>query len=264
MDRKAYWNETYVKYWKDVTSEANDKTSFESHVKKMHDGDKKTAGEAAVFHTLDMMCYKEGEKILDYGCGFGRLVPFFLEKKLDYRGIDISEAMISECKKNYKDIAERFSVAEGERLPFDDCTFDKIVCYGVFDACYQEQALLEMFRVLKPEGSLLLTGKNTNYYQDDEQAYIAEEAARAKGHPNYFTDVRKMTESLAESDCGNLKGQRYFLRRGDTGKELFVEEMPEQFYEWQIVITKLKDINQIQKFSDAYSETWKRKKSPKG
>lgn len=260
MDRKAYWNETYVKYWKDVTSEANDKTSSASHVKKMHDGDKKTAGEAAVFHTLDMMCYKEGEKILDYGCGFGRLVPFFLEKKLDYRGIDISEAMISECKKNYKDIAERFSVAEGERLPFDDCTFDKIVCYGVFDACYQEQALAEMFRVLKIDGELLITGKSTNYFEDDEQACVAEEAARAKGHPNYFTDCKRMVDFI-DAAGSTVVSKRFFLYRGDTGKEKFMEHMPEKFYEWQMVIRKNCEVKQFQKFSDAYSETWRKRKS---
>ena len=259
MDRKAYWNEKYVKYWKDVTEEANDNTSSESHVKKMYDCDSKTAGENAVFHTLSMMNYNEGERLLDYGCGFGRLVPYFLEKKLDYNGIDISEAMIKECKKHYAHIENKFSVAEGESLPFCDNYFDKIVCYGVFDACYQELALGEMFRVLKKDGSLLLTGKNTNYYEDDEQAYIAEEAARIKGHPNYFTDVKKMVNTILNNGVGGVLKQRFFLRRGDTGKEIFVEIMPEKFYEWQIVITKTSEIKEFPKFSDAYSETWKSK-----
>lgn len=255
MDRKAYWNEKYVRYWKDVTSEANDKTSSESHVKKLHNGDSKTAGENAVFHTLSMMNYNVGERLLYYGCGFGRLVPYFLEKKLDYNGIDISEAMIKECKKHYILIENKFQVAEGEDLPFSDNYFDKIVCYGVFDACYQEQALAEMFRVLKKGGEILLTGKNTNYYEDDYQALIAEEAARTKGHPNYFTDVKKMISVIQNSGSGVGKCH-FFLRRGDTGKEQYVEKMPEKFYEWQIVITKKNEVIDFPNFSDLYSKTW--------
>jgi len=263
MDRKAYWNDNYVKYWKKITSEANDKSSSQTYVKKLHEGDFKTAGEDAVFHTLSMLKYNAGEEVLDYGCGFGRLVPFFLEKKICYNGIDISEAMIAECKNQYKEIAKKFIVAEGESLPFKDNSFDKIVCYGVFDACYQEKALVEMFRVLKINGEILLTGKNTNYYEDDEQAYIAEEAARSKGHPNYFTDVKKMMDTIQLNGEGELGKQRFFLRRGDTGKELFVEEIPEKFYEWQIVITKKTEMKEFRKFSDVYSKTWKAKNKVK-
>ena len=81
MDRKKYWNENYVKYWKEVTSEANDRRTAESHVKKMYSGDSKTTGIDAVYNTLNMLNMMAGEKILDYGCGFGRLVNYFFDKK---------------------------------------------------------------------------------------------------------------------------------------------------------------------------------------
>lgn len=259
MDRKAYWNEKYVKYWKNVTTEANDKSSNYTHVQKLSSGDYKTVGEEESFKTLDLMEYQDSEKVLDYGCGFGRFYPYFNKKKVDYYGIDISEAMIKECKKSFPNAEPNFIVAEGEELPFSDNYFDKIVCYGVFDACYQEQALCEMFRVLKIGGSILLTGKNANYFEDDEQAYIAEEAARIKEHPNYFTDAGKMISSIVSIQGGGIIYQRFFLRRGDTGKGKFTETMPEKFYEWQIVVKKLTDIKELPKFSDAYSETWKRK-----
>ena len=37
-----------------------------------------------------------------------------------------------------------------------------------FDACYQEKALEEMFRGCKNNGYIILTGKNDNYFADDE------------------------------------------------------------------------------------------------
>ena len=55
-------------------------------MKKIHSGDSKTTGESAVFNTLDVLDYNISEKLLDYGCGFGRLVSYFLEKKLDFFG----------------------------------------------------------------------------------------------------------------------------------------------------------------------------------
>lgn len=263
MDRKEYWNETYVKYWKEVTSEANDKSSQESHVQKLSSGDYKTVGEESAYKTLNLLNYNESEKLLDYGCGFGRFFSFFNGKKVKYYGIDISEAMIQECKKSFSENADCFFCSEGEDLPFDDSFFDKIVCYGVFDACYQEKALAEMLRVLKTDGELLITGKNTNYFNNDEQAYIAEEAARKKGHPNYFTDVEKMKNAIILTGTGIIKKERYFKYRGDTGKEKFVETMPEQFYEWQMIIQKKTKITDFENFSDAYSETWKRKNKSK-
>ena len=261
MNRKEYWNDTYVKYWKEATAEANDTSSSESHVKKLYKGDSKTAGEKVIFNTLDLLRIQNQEKLLDYGCGFGRLVPYFASRSADYYGIDISEAMIEECRKQYPDLAERFFVAEGENLPFPDAFFDKIVCYAVFDACYQETALQEMFRVLKVEGEILLSGKNTNYFADDGQAYIAEEAARVKGHPNYFTDVKAMIDAICSEGGGEIVLQRFFLYRGDEAKEKYVESMPEKFYQWYLIIKKRKPVRGFPKFSDAYSETWKLKQT---
>ena len=112
----------------------------------------------ALFNEMD---YLSEEKLLDYGCGFGRF-------------------------------------------------FDKIVCYGVFDACFQENAICEMLRILKAGGELLITGKNRYYNEDDGQAIIAEEAARKKGHPNYFTDVNYMLKQLM--DCVAVEKQRFWKR----------------------------------------------------
>lgn len=260
MNRKEYWNESYTKYFKEITAEANDVSSLESHVKKLTAGDVKIVGTDGVCKTLDLMVYKKNERLLDYGCGIGRFYPFFKSKNVEYFGIDISESMIKECKNSFPDASKKFYVAEGESLPFEDLYFDKIVCYGVFDACYQEKALFEMLRVLRIGGHLFVTGKNTNYFDNDNQAYIAEVNARKKEHPNYFTDVIEMKKQLDAYNGGGVLLERFFLYRGDTTRGKYIEVMPPNFYEWQMVIEKRcickKDFS---KFSDAYSETWKRK-----
>ena len=151
MDRKEYWNKDYVAYWKAVTDEAEDSSSVDSKIQKVSGHDFKTQGIEAITSFFDKLDYKVSDKLLDYGCGFGRFYPYFANK-CDYYGIDISSAMIDECIKRFPEAKQKFIVAEGEHLPFQSEYFDKIVCAGVFDACYQEQALTEMLRVTSEGG----------------------------------------------------------------------------------------------------------------
>lgn len=257
MDRKKYWNEDYVKYWKEVTKEANNKNGILTNIKKSGEGDFKVSGEKTVTALFDCLDYKMTDKLLDYGCGFGRFYPFFKDIS-DYYGIDLSSAMIEQCVKQWPERKERFIVAEGEMLPFKDEYFEKIICYGVFDACYQERALAEMLRVVRVGGVILFTGKNTNYWEDDEQALIAEEAARKKGHPNYFTDVKKMLLQLEK--YVDIRLERYYKYRGDSAQTKYLRDMPDKFYEWTLVIEKNNHVNyEFEKFSDMYSATWYKK-----
>lgn len=256
MDRKDYWNKEYTKYWKEATMEANEKGNI-SNVHKTTAGDYKTPGEKVMIDFFESLHYEHSERLLDYGCGFGRFYPFF-NKRTNYYGIDISQAMIEECVSRYPENADKFIVAEGEGLPFEDNYFQKIICYGVFDACYQESAIAEMLRVCSIGGTVVITGKNTNYHDDDEQAFIAEEAARKKGHPNYFTDVKYLILQLQQ--YAEVIQERYYSYRGDFADAKYCCVMPDQFYEWAIVFKKRNDdALKFDKFSDMYSNTWKLK-----
>ena len=61
---------------------------------------------------------KEEDKILDIGCGNGRLFDLFKGKKIDYIGIDNSEGQIREAGAKYPE--ENFLVADALKLPFDN------------------------------------------------------------------------------------------------------------------------------------------------
>lgn len=257
MNRRRYWDKKYAQYWKEITDEAEEKNGADSKVAKLSGHDYKTPDIEVMTAFFDRLIYNQGDKLLDYGCGLGRFYPYF-SGKCDYYGIDISQAMIDECIKKYPMESKRFIVSEGESLLFSDHFFDKVICNGVFDACYQEQALAEMLRVSKVGGFLLISGKNDNYYQDDEEAYIAEVNARKKGHPNYFTNVADMIRQIREY-C-DVVHERYALRRGDFGKNKFVYTMPECFYEWEVIVRKDVDVyDPFVKFSDVYSKTWKKR-----
>jgi len=99
------------------------------------------------------------DKILDLGCGNGRLYELFEEMPVDYYGIDISEKLIEIAKSRYPNT--KFQVADALNLPFPDNFFNKIFSIAVFHHIPSEkfrlQFLKEAKRVLKPEGLLILT-----------------------------------------------------------------------------------------------------------
>lgn len=98
----------------------------------------------------------ENGKILDVGCGNGNLFTFLSDEKYELYGIDFSENMIREAKNNCKQKAE-FFVADAENLPFNDNTFDIVVCNASFHHYIHPNTVLEeMHRVLKDGGKLLI------------------------------------------------------------------------------------------------------------
>jgi len=102
---------------------------------------------------------KGGDSVLDAGCGNGRLLELLKDKNINYIGVDVSDKLIELAKKRYPE--NRFLVADNLNLPFPDSNFDKAfsiaVLHHIPSAELRKKALLELKRVLKPGGILILT-----------------------------------------------------------------------------------------------------------
>jgi ubiquinone/menaquinone biosynthesis C-methylase UbiE len=251
--RASYWDETYRLYWEERVAESD--TGSVSQVQK---GDAKTEGDWVYELVFDTNPFKTGT-VLDVGCAWGRMFPIYQSRGMRISGVDISTAMIEAARNTFdgvKDI-ERLEVSTAESLPFENQTFDNLVCVAVFDATYQHLALAEFLRVLKPGARVYLTGKSDTYARSDELAIAAEKGARGKGHPNYFTDVPKMQQGLIDAGCKNIMSY-YFLRRGDFAdfKHSQINDLP--FYEWFLVFEapKLPAHLNFEPFSSNYSKTY--------
>lgn len=229
--RATYWNETYRRYWQKRVDEAG--ADAPSEIQK---GDARTEGDWVYEKVFAAHPFLPG-RVLDVGCAWGRMFSIYRDQDLLVSGVDISDAMITAARERHGSApgVEALEAATAESLPFEDARFDNLVCVAVFDATYQHLALAEFIRVLKPGGRLYVTGKSDRYAADDTLALDAEKGARAKGHPNYFTDVPKMRAELARTGCEELASYG-FARRGDFAEFRCSETLEAPFYEWFLVL----------------------------
>jgi ubiquinone/menaquinone biosynthesis C-methylase UbiE len=113
---------------------------------------------AQIVPTFKLM---QGQKILDVGTGTGVLIPFLL-KAVGPSGhvtaVDFAEKMVEICKtKNIQHPNVNVIVQQVENLQFSSESFDAITCFGLFPHLEnKEKALLEMNRVLKGGGRLII------------------------------------------------------------------------------------------------------------
>lgn len=250
-NQREYW-ENYMDYWTNKVKEANDSSD------QIKD---RAPGDIIIDKYIELLEVKSEEKFLDYGCGFCRSYPFARDHAIDYYGVDIAQNPLDFAVSLYTELEGRLSILDGNRVRYPDSYFNKIFCFGVYDACNQEETLNEILRLLAEDGIALITGKNHNYYDDDKNAFVAEVNARKKGHPNYFTDLEKMILQL-EKQGFEIKETRYFIRRNDFAENCYVLNRPESgcFYEFSVLIKKTKKsrITKLQLFSDSYSKTFRR------
>jgi ubiquinone/menaquinone biosynthesis C-methylase UbiE len=112
----------------------------------------------------DDLQLQPGDHVLDVGCGPGRLARVFAERVAptgSVAGVDPSPEMINRATAQARKygVAVSFQVAYAQQLPFGESTFDAVACtlalHHVADDD-QQTAVAEMYRVLRPDGRLLI------------------------------------------------------------------------------------------------------------
>ena len=134
--------------------------------------------------------------IVDVGCGWG-----FSLKKLDERfhpkrliGFDIEMAMLKASQKEAQreGIKAEYIQGSSSSLQLDDNSVDILFCHQTFHhLIYQEQAINEFLRVLKP-GGLMLFAESTRRYINSWSVrwFFRHPMAVQKSAPEYLQLIR--------------------------------------------------------------------------
>ncbi len=110
------------------------------------------------------------KKVLDVGSGNGYVLSKYAIEGAEVFGIDITQEGIDLCRKRFDNLnlQGHFQVADAQKLPFADNSFDCVCSMGVLHHVPDTQkALDEIYRVLKPGGRLIVMfyHRNSAKYQ---------------------------------------------------------------------------------------------------
>lgn len=105
--------------------------------------------------TVAAAALKKGAHVLDVGCGLGETVAFLAEQGFACAGVEPSLALLKKARKKYPKLELR--QGEAEALPWENGSFDAVLCECSFSLfARQQEALAQLHRVLAEGGQLLL------------------------------------------------------------------------------------------------------------
>jgi SAM-dependent methyltransferase len=100
--------------------------------------------------------------VLDIGCGAGSNVLFLAKKGYRAHGVDLSPGAVAASRARAAAARLTVDVREGDALvlPFPDATLDAVIDIGCFHTvpfARRKKYAREVYRVLRPEGSFVLS-----------------------------------------------------------------------------------------------------------
>jgi len=134
-----------------------------------------TMPEASIKQSLINISYlTDKTSVLDFGCGTATLTIMAKEHRpgINITGIDIDKAILNKAteKIKQKKLDIKLTGYNGETLPFDDGSFDRILSCLVFhhlETSVKQKILAELFRVTQNGGQLFIAdfGRSESWLQ---------------------------------------------------------------------------------------------------
>lgn len=109
---------------------------------------------------------KENDSIVDLGCGDGFYLYLLsnLPMSLKLTGFDHDKIVLNNAKKNLVNKKVKLILGDVQKLPFRDNTLKKVILTEVLEHIADDKkALAEIFRIMKPNGVLLITVPNFRF-----------------------------------------------------------------------------------------------------
>lgn len=151
--------------------------------------------------------------VLDLGCGIGRHSILFGKNGFNVSCFDISKDAISKTEQwaSKEDLKFNYEVGDMLKLPYQDASFDAILCYNVIshtDTSGMRKVINELYRILRPGGECYLTlgskdtwgWKETDWPLLDENTKLRQENGPEDGIPHFYADYNLIKQLFAKFD----------------------------------------------------------------
>ena len=108
------------------------------------------------YEIVTLIADEDINNALDIGCGWGTIYNILRELGYNINAIDIDNpSNIEHTSFQYHDIDK------SPQVPYDDCTFDLVICSEVIEHIEEPIRLLkEIYRILSPNGIVIITFPN--------------------------------------------------------------------------------------------------------
>src|SRR5659263_90881 len=188
------------------------------HIKAWEDEYKKSIWKG--HYSLEMLdAFPKKGCLLDAGCGSGKYSIPLKMRGFDVVGLDVSIKalrMLSEISKS-RDVDIEIMAGNIFQLPFTDCSFDIIWCYGVLQHLLykeRESAICEFQRILRTGGLLFIEvfGKDDMRYGGIEVE--PDTFSRSNGIVYHYFDQDEVELLLSDFSCRIIETRKRKLFKG--------------------------------------------------
>lgn len=229
-DRIIELSEHFTKrssYWEEIYTKRNAPPNF-----MIYELDSRMRN---ALHILENFSSNKPLKILDVGCGTGHYIEQMLLRQHNVFGNDVAYGMLIKSKDKYSRISQnhKLSLSNIEKLPFQNSSFDAVLCIGVIEYLPDiHKALRELNRIVKEDGIIIISAPNLLSIKFLTDPYYLKRGAEYLLHK---MGLRKINSGQISSDVSmnqDFKNRRFRFR-----------ELIDTFYNNGFKVTACKNVS---------------------
>jgi ubiquinone/menaquinone biosynthesis C-methylase UbiE len=195
-----------------------------------------------------------GLRLLDVGCGTGHHMASLAKRGFDVSGVDGSPGMLDQARANNP--GSEIRQADVEAIPFEDGTFDFVLCIEVLRYLPDQQPCIrEMARVLKPGGVCLATAApllNSNGYWLVNRIANLKKVGDLVQLKQFFTTSRRLRSDFERAGFREATVNGVYLGPVNWIERLIPGALPSVLKTWEQFDSRLADLRGVREFSNMF------------